>query len=36
MKFFQAIGVDGVLVQSSFGRAADLVAMRTWVTAQMM
>ena len=36
MKFFKEIGVDGVMVQSMYGTAADLMAMRTWVNAQMM
>ena len=36
MKFFEKIGVDGVMVQSSWGAAADMQPMRTWVNAQMM
>ena len=36
LKFFRDVGLDGVMVQSSRGVAADLAAMRTWVTAQMM
>ena len=36
MQFFKKIGVDGVMVQSSYGVAADMQPMRTWVHAQMM
>ena len=36
IKFFKKIGVDGVMVQSSWGMAADMQPMRTWVNAQMM
>ncbi|MAE63066.1 MAG: hypothetical protein CMJ18_02235 [Phycisphaeraceae bacterium] len=36
MRFFRALGVDGALVQAAQGKAADLAAMRAWVTAQMM
>lgn len=36
VKFFHEVGVDGVLVQGGSGKAADLVALRTWVTAQLM
>ena len=36
VKYFHEVGVDGIMVQGGFGKAADLAAMRTWVTAQMM
>ncbi len=36
MQFFNEIGVDGIMVQGGFGKAADLLALRTWVTAQML
>lgn len=36
LSFFKEIGVDGVMVQSSWGEAADMQPMRTWMNAQMM
>ena len=36
IRFFKEIGVDGVMVQSSYGEPADMQPMRTWVHAQMM
>jgi hypothetical protein len=36
VQFFRSIGVDGVMVSGGYGKAADLAAMRTWVTAQML
>jgi hypothetical protein len=36
MRFYRKIGVDGVMVQSSWGEAADMHPMRTWVNTQMM
>ncbi len=35
-RFFQEIGVDGILLQASYGTAADMGPMRTWVAGQMM
>lgn len=36
MKFFREIGTHGAMVQAAWGQAADMAAMRTWITAQML
>jgi len=36
LKWFREIGIDGVMIQSNRGIAADLAPMRAWVTGQMM
>ena len=36
MRFFQEIGVTGVMVQGAHGMAADLGPLRAWVNARMM
>ena len=36
LKWFRDIGVDGVMIQSNRGVAADLAPMRAWVTGRLM